>query len=76
MKLRVGILLWLVSWIPIPVLFGIEGTARAAVWTIQILVGLVGLAIAGAGFAELAKTAGWKRAIPLAARAAWTGHIP
>jgi hypothetical protein len=75
-KLRVGILLWLISWMPIPVIFGIEGNARVATWCVQIVVGLVGLAVAGAAFAELARTAGWRRAIPLAAKVAWTGNIP
>ena len=76
MKLRVGVLLWLISWIPIPVIFGIEGNARVATWCVQIVVGLVGLALAGTAFAELVKACGWKRAIPLAANAVWTGHVP
>jgi hypothetical protein len=61
-RLRVGILLWLLSWVPIPILFGITGPARYAVWGVQIVIGLVGLALAGSAFVEAVKQLGWKRA--------------
>ena len=61
-KLRTGILLWLLSWVPIPILFGITGPARYAVWGVQIVIGLAGLALAGSAFFEAVKQLGWKRA--------------
>ena len=61
-RLRVGILLWLLSWVPIPILFGITGPARYAVWGVQIVIGLIGLALAGSAFFQAVKELGWKRA--------------
>jgi hypothetical protein len=61
-KLRAGILLWLLSWLPIPVLFGISGPARYAVWGVQIVIGLAGLALAGSAFFDAVKRLGWRRA--------------
>ena len=61
-KLRAGILLWLLSWVPIPILFGISGWARYAVWGVQIVVGLAGLALAGSAFFDAVKQLGWRRA--------------
>ena len=61
-KLRAGILLWLISWVPIPILFGINGWARYAVWGVQIVVGLAGLALAGSAFFDAVKQLGWRRA--------------
>ena len=61
-KLRVGVLLWLLSWTPIPILLGLQGSARYAVWGIQFFVGLLGLALAGSAFVDAVKELGWKRA--------------
>ena len=61
-RLRLGISLWLLSWIPIPILLGISGTGRYVIWGIQIGVGLIGLALAGSAFFEAVKQLGWKRA--------------
>ena len=61
-RLRAGIVLWLLSWTPIPILFGLQGLARYAVWGVQFVVGLIGLALAGSAFVEAAKQLGWKRA--------------
>jgi hypothetical protein len=57
-----GILLWLLSWVPIPILLGINGAARYAVWGVQILIGLLGLALAGSAFVDEVKNVGWRRA--------------
>ena len=61
-RLRLGILLWLLSWVPIPILFGITGPARYAVWGVQIVIGLLGLALAGSAFFDAVKHVGWRRA--------------
>jgi hypothetical protein len=58
----VGIILWLLSWVPIPILFGISGPARYAVWGVQIVIGLLGLGLAGSAFFQAVKDLGWKRA--------------
>ena len=47
---------------PIPILFGIAGPARYAVWGVQILIGLLGLALAGSAFVDAVKNVGWRRA--------------
>jgi hypothetical protein len=58
----VGVTLWLLSWTPIPILFGITGTARLVIWGVQIAIGVLGLALAGSAFFQAAKQSGWKRA--------------
>ena len=61
-RLRLGVVLWLASWAPIPILFGITGWARYAVWGVQIVIGLLGLALAGSAFFDAVKGVGWRRA--------------
>jgi hypothetical protein len=48
--------------VPIPVIFGISAPARYAIWGVQIVVGLCGLALAGSAFFDAVKELGWKRA--------------
>ena len=67
-RLRVGVILWLVSWVPFAVLFGATGSTIVLIWTLQIVVGLVGLAIAGTVFAAGVKSVGWRHAPGLAWR--------
>ena len=62
LALRVGVILFVVSWLPIPWLFGIDGGGRAAIWTVQVIIGLIGLAIAGREFVALIKSYGRRRA--------------
>ena len=62
LRLRLGIALWLLSWVPFPVILGISGTARLVIWGVQFAVGAVGLALAGSAFLEAARQVGWKRA--------------
>jgi hypothetical protein len=61
-KLRVGIVLWALSWIPYGVILGLSGTALTAAWGIEILLGIIGLALAGTEFGQAVKEKGWKRA--------------
>ena len=70
-RLRVGIVLWAVSWMPIAELVGAGTKLRLAIWTVQFLVGMVGLALAGSTFVAAVKHDGWRRA----PRALWRGLI-
>ena len=62
MKLRLGITLWLLSWVPYGLILGLTGAWLTAAWTVEILLGITGLAIAGTEFAEAVKRRGWKGA--------------
>jgi hypothetical protein len=74
--IRLGITLWILSWVPFPVIFGMDGTQRAVCWTIQVFIGIVGLALAGGAFAQTVKTVGWKRAPRVAGFVLWHGRMP
>ena len=62
MKLRIGIILWALSWIPYGVILGLTGKALTAAWAVEITLGIVGLALAGTEFAQAVKAKGWKGA--------------
>lgn len=62
MKLRIGIILWALSWIPYGVILGLTGKALTAAWAVEIALGIVGLALAGTEFAQAVKAVGWKGA--------------
>ncbi len=62
MRLRLGVVLWLLSWVPYGVILGLDGTALTLAWGFEILLGIVGLALAGTEFAQAVKAKGWKRA--------------
>jgi hypothetical protein len=61
LALRVGVGIWLFSWIPLAGLLGLHAPERQVVWILQFLIGLVGIAIAGKTFFDVAKQAGWRR---------------
>jgi hypothetical protein len=61
-RLRIGVILWIVSWIPFAVIVGADGAARVAIWTIQVVVGVIGIAVAGSGFAVAVRSVGWRHA--------------
>jgi hypothetical protein len=61
-KLRIGIILWALSWIPYGVILGLSGAALTAAWGFEITLGVVGLALAGTEFAQAVKAKGWKGA--------------
>ena len=66
MKLRLGITLWILSWVPYGLILGLSGAGLTAAWTVEILMGIVGLAIAGTEFAQAIKDSGWKGAPAIA----------
>ena len=59
MKLRLGIMLWILSWVPYGLIFGLSGKSLTIAWTVEILLGITGLAIAGSEFAQAVKDKGW-----------------
>jgi hypothetical protein len=67
-KLRVGILLWILSWVPYGLILGLSGASLTIAWTVEILLGITGLAIAGAEFAQAVKDKGRKGAPAVAWR--------
>jgi hypothetical protein len=73
-KLRVGVLLWAMSWVPYGVILGLSGWALTLSWTFEILLGISGLALAGSEFAEAVKEHGWRGAPKAAWRALRKGR--
>jgi hypothetical protein len=67
-KLRIGIILWALSWVPYGLIFGLSGAALTAAWGFEITLGIVGIALAGTEFAQAVKTEGWKGAPKVAWR--------
>jgi hypothetical protein len=61
-KLRLGIVLWILSWVPYGLILGLSGLSLTIAWTIEILLGITGLALAGTEFAQAVKDKGWKGA--------------
>ena len=76
LALRVGVAIWLISWIPIPVIFGIKHPGREVLWVVQFLVGLVGIAIAGKVFAATIKRVGLRRSPRILGGAFIHGRMP
>jgi hypothetical protein len=70
-RLRAGIVLCAVSWMPIAALLGASTTLRLVIWTAQILVGMAGVALAGSTFVAAVKRVGWRKA----PRILWRGLI-
>lgn len=70
-RLRLGIVLWLLSWVPYGVLLGLDGASLTIAWTAEILLGIAGLALAGAEFAKAIKGRGWRGALTVV----WTSLI-
>jgi hypothetical protein len=62
----VGIVMWLLSWVPYGLIFGLSGAWLTLAWTVEILLGITGLALAGTEFAQAVKVKGWKGAPGLA----------
>src|SRR5208283_4742551 len=62
MKLRLGIALWLLSWVPYGILLGLKGAWFTIAWVVEILLGITGLALAGTEFAKAVKENGWRGA--------------
>jgi hypothetical protein len=73
-RLRLGVTLWLLSWVPLAVIFGLTGEARILAWIVEIVLGVVGLALAGVEVANQVKTVGWRKAPGVAWHVLIHGH--
>jgi hypothetical protein len=70
LRIRIGFGLIILSWLPIAQITIWTTSAsgsdadriRAAIWGVQILIGFVGVAVAGAETVRIAKSVGWRRA--------------
>ena len=68
-KIRIGVTLVVVSWLPIAQLAvwitAASGDAadriRAVIWGVQIAIGFAGVALAGTETIKIAKSVGWRR---------------
>jgi hypothetical protein len=69
MKLRLGVILWLLSWVPYGILLGFDGVWLTVSWAFEITLGIVGLALAGSEFGQAVKQRGWRGAPRVAWRA-------
>jgi hypothetical protein len=61
-KLRIGVLLWALSWVPYGLILGLDGVALTLAWTFEIALGIIGIAVAGREFGQAVKERGWKGA--------------
>ena len=62
LRIRVGALLWCASWVPYGVLLGLQSPWLELSWGLEVLMGVLGLALAGSVFAAAVKEAGWRHA--------------
>jgi hypothetical protein len=68
-RLRLGITLWLLSWVPYGLILGVSGLWFTVTLGFEIVLGIVGLALAGSEFGVAVKQQGWKGAPRVAWRA-------
>lgn len=76
MRLRAGVSLWIVSWLPVAQVIGASKEQRLVIWGIQVVIGILGLALAGVAFAEAVKVKGWRGAPGVAWQAIVHGTSP
>ena len=62
MRLRIGVVMWGLSWIPYGLLLGLSGLWLTVTLTFEILLGIIGIALAGTEFGRAVKEKGWRRA--------------
>ena len=74
MRLRIGVILWLLSWVPYGIILGLSGAWYSLAWAFEITLGLVGIAIAGSAFGQAVKAHGWKGAPGVAWQALLHGN--
>ncbi len=73
-QLRLGITMWLMSWVPYGLILGLTGAWLTFAWGVEFLLGVAGLALAGTQFASAVKERGWRGAPVVAWRAMLHGQ--
>ena len=73
MKLRIGVLCWFASWVPFGLILGLSGLWLTLTLGFEIMLGIVGIALAGSSFANTIKSVGWRHAPGAAFRTLVTG---
>jgi hypothetical protein len=84
LRVRVGLGLFVFSWLPVAqIVIAAKGlhdgkaqAFRGATWTIQWIIGIVGLVIAGRAAATVVRKAGWRKTPQLLWQMLRTGHTP
>lgn len=79
LRIRLGVGLVVLSWVPfaqIVIAIGsLSGShaqeVRVAIWSVQVVVGLIGVAIAGKPTIDIVKQVGWRRAPRTVWRLLW-----
>ena len=69
LRIRFGVCLVIASWLPIAQVTiwlsspssGQADRIRAVIWGIQVVIGLIGVAVAGSQTIQVAKSVGWRR---------------
>jgi len=87
-RLRIGIIIWLLSWMPFPTLVvhtlhnsgHVESSKAtsatyAVLWGAQICIGLFGLWLAGKETLGLVKSAGWRGTPKRLWQVVWRGNV-
>jgi hypothetical protein len=74
MKLRIGILLWILSWVPYGIILGLEGAWYTLAWAFEFGIGFLGIALAGSEFLTVVKAHGWRHAPRIIWRIFWHGE--
>jgi hypothetical protein len=72
--MRIGVTLWLLSWVPYGIILGLSGAWYSLAWAFEIALGLVGIAVAGSAFGQAVKAHGWKGAPGVAWQALLHGN--
>src|SRR4051794_37428103 len=70
-RLRVGVVMWALSWVPYGIILGLSGVWLTLSWIFELTLGIVGIALAGTEFGSAVKTKGWRGA----PRVAWTSFV-
>ena len=72
--MRVGVALWLLSWVPYGIILGVPAEWIPVTIGFEILLGIIGIALAGGEFGRAVKAEGWRRAPKIAWHAFRTGE--
>ena len=68
MRLRIGVLCWFASGVPFGLILGLSGLWLTLTLGFEIMLGIIGIALAGTSFANTIKSVGWRRAPAAALR--------